>query len=194
VRASRRGRPGTNTVEHATAAADARAFDLGLESASVDAQPQLRHAVRVLLVDESDRVLLLRAVNPETGVVFWFSPGGGLEPGEDVRSTVRRELGEELGRPDIELDAEVWQRRHVFSWRHTRYDQRERWFFARVAHFEPDTSGMTETEQADLSGWRWWTLDELAWTPDRLTPRDLARHLSDLLRDGPPTQPITVGV
>jgi len=47
--------------------------------------PQLRHAVRVLLVDEEDRLLLFRGEEPETGAAFWFPAGGGLEEGEDVR-------------------------------------------------------------------------------------------------------------
>lgn len=154
----------------------------------------LRHAVRVLLVDDADRVLLFRAVNPATGVAFWFPPGGAVEPGEDVESAAQRELREETGRSDIELGAEIWHRRHLFSWRDARYDQRERWFLARTARFDPDLAGVTETEKTDLAGWRWWTLGELETTTDQLTPRELPRHLSDLLREGPPSTPITVGV
>lgn len=154
----------------------------------------LRHAVRVLLVDDDDRVLLFRALDPASGVVFWFPPGGGLEPGEDVRTAAQRELREETGRTDVELGAEVWHRRHVFSWRDARYDQRERWFIARATRFDPDLGGLTESEKVDLTGWRWWTLRELESTTDQLTPRKLPRHLGDLLRDGPPRAPITVGV
>ena len=155
---------------------------------------EIRHAVRVLLVDESQRVLLFRAQDPESGAVFWFPPGGGLEEGEDVHAAARRELQEEVGRGDVALDAEVWHRRHVFTWRAARYDQRERWFLAGVEHFEPDTTGFTAAEKADVAGWRWWTLGELETTPDRLTPRQFAAHLRELLRDGPPAVPIQVGV
>jgi 8-oxo-dGTP pyrophosphatase MutT (NUDIX family) len=154
----------------------------------------VRHAVRVLLIDDDDRVLLFRARDPSSGVAFWFPPGGGLEPGEDARTAARRELREETGRTDIELGAEIWQRRHVFSWRDIRYDQRERWFVARTTRFDPDLGGVTENEKAVLAGWRWWTLRELQRTTDQLTPRELPRHLGELLRDGPPTTPIIVGV
>ena len=32
--------------------------------------------------------------------------------------------------------------RHVFTWRGEEWDQRERWFIARVAHFEPNLLGI----------------------------------------------------
>ena len=107
----------------------------------------VRHAVRVLLIDDADRVLLFRAQDPSSGSAFWFPPGGGLEPGEDVETAAQRELREETGRTDIELGDEIWHRRHVFSWRDTRYDQRERWFLARTTSFDPDLSGVTENEK-----------------------------------------------
>jgi 8-oxo-dGTP pyrophosphatase MutT (NUDIX family) len=156
--------------------------------------PQRRFAVRVLLLDEHDRLLLFRSVQPDTGAAFWFPAGGGLEAGEDVRAAAVREVEEETGLADVALGPEVWRRRHVFTWRGTRWDQRERWFTARVTHFEPDAKGMTETETVDLTAWRWWTVAELESTPDELVPRDLAARLRVLLADGPPADPIEVGV
>jgi 8-oxo-dGTP pyrophosphatase MutT (NUDIX family) len=109
--------------------------------------PRLRHAARVLLLDERDRVLLFRFVRPETGGVFWASPGGGLEDGEDARTAAVRELAEEVGLRGVALGAAAW-----------------------------------------------WTVAELAATPDELVPRDLARLVRALLADGPPPAPVTVGV
>jgi hypothetical protein len=40
---------------------------------------------------------------------------------------------------------------------------------------------------------RWWTVDELTATTETLHPASLARHLGDLLRDGPPARPVVVG-
>lgn len=156
--------------------------------------PTIRHAVRVLLLDESDSLLLFRAVDPTDGTVFWFPAGGGVEDGEDVAAAARREVAEETGLSDLRLGAEVWHRRHVFTWRGAELDQRERWFIGRVARFEPNGEAMTETEKVDLKECRWWTLPELEATTDLLTPRDLAMRLRSLLTDGPPAHPVRVGI
>ena len=99
--------------------------------------PRQRNAVRVLLLDERDRLLLFRTEPPETGAALWFPAGGRLEDDEDVRTAAVREVAEETGLVDVALGPEVWRRRHVFTWRGVRWDQRERWFMARVAHFSP---------------------------------------------------------
>ena len=53
-----------------------------------------RRAVRVLLLDEADRVLLVRFHDGERS--WWCTPGGGIEPGESAVEAARRELHEEL--------------------------------------------------------------------------------------------------
>jgi 8-oxo-dGTP pyrophosphatase MutT (NUDIX family) len=138
-------------------------------------------------------VLLLRGVRPETGSAFWFPAGGRLEDGEDARAAAVREVAEETGLADVPLGPEIWRRRHVFTWRGEEWDQRERWFIARVAHFEPSMLGMTEVEKAEISGSRWWDLAEMDATPDELVPRDLAARLRALLSEGPPPSPIDIG-
>lgn len=155
--------------------------------------PRIRHAARVLLLDEDQRLLLFRAERPETGEVFWFPPGGGLEEGEDARAAAVREVGEETGLADFSLGPEIWRRRHFFTWRGQEWDQRERWFMARVAHFEPSRDAMSESEQAELTDCRWWTLEELRAATDELAPRELATLLGSLLAEGAPPAPIDVG-
>jgi hypothetical protein len=41
---------------------------------------------------------------------------------------------------------------------------------------------------------RWWTIDELERSEERFAPRRLAELLRTLLRDGPPPEPVDVGV
>jgi len=57
----------------------------------------LRTSVRAIILDEDDRVLLCRFVFPHPAVPngapgVWAAPGGGVEPGEDGLSALRREL------------------------------------------------------------------------------------------------------
>jgi 8-oxo-dGTP pyrophosphatase MutT (NUDIX family) len=156
--------------------------------------PRVRHAVRVLLLDDHDRLLLFRGQNPETGAVFWFPAGGEVEEGESAHETATREVAEETGLSSLSLGAEVWHRRHVFEWRGETIDQRERWFVARVASFDVSTESWTDIEREDITAHRWWTIQELHDTTDDLVPLSLAVRLDQLLRDGPPQVPTDVGV
>jgi 8-oxo-dGTP pyrophosphatase MutT (NUDIX family) len=140
-----------------------------------------RRAVRVLLVDPDARVLLFGAVDEDDGRRFWFPAGGGLQDGEDERAAARREVQEETGHVLDDVGVEVWRRRHAFTWRGVDYDQSERWFLVRVPAFAPRGEGLTAAERADLLPPRWWSLDELEATADRLVPDDLVARLRALL-------------
>ncbi len=151
-----------------------------------------RLAARVLLVDEQERILLLRSVGPRAGTVFWFTPGGGIDPGEDARSAAIREVWEETGLRDLALTAEIWHRRHTFTWGSQTYDQSERWFLARVANFEPVPQALTPLEQREIDGHRWWGLAEMDASSDSFAPAALAHLTRELLRHGPPAQPLDI--
>ena len=63
---------------------------------------------------------------------------------------------------------------------------------ARATGFDPNTSGLSSGESADLAEWRWWGLRDLHLTRDRLVPIDLAPRMNHLLKHGPPSQPFDV--
>lgn len=57
-------------------------------------------------LDGPTRLLVGRRSSPESLAGLWEFPGGKVEPGEDPRSALRREVREELG-VGIRLDREV---------------------------------------------------------------------------------------
>ncbi len=152
--------------------------------------PQPRRAVRVLLIDEAGRVLLVRV--QDGGAPWWWTPGGGIEPGETDDDAARREIAEETGLTNFVLGPCVWTRRHAGTLRGQPFDQHERIYLARVLHFtpRPGLDGPPEHAATDM---RWWSVDELDRTTDRLSPGGLAMHLQALLRVGPPAIPIDPG-
>jgi 8-oxo-dGTP pyrophosphatase MutT (NUDIX family) len=146
--------------------------------------PVARRAARVLLIDASRRVLLFRGGDPsapEAGT-WWFTPGGGLDEGETHAEAAARELLEETGlriTPDA-LGEPVLDHEVEFAFDGTTYAQSQQFFVARVDAHEVDTSGFSPLEHASVVEHRWWPLQELAQTRDRVYPVELVELLTRL--------------
>jgi N-hydroxyarylamine O-acetyltransferase len=167
---------------------------LGVLGERFGIEPVVRHAARALVVDDAQRVLLVRFSNPDTGAVWWATPGGAVDSGETHEQAVRRELREETG---LQLDALgpwVWAREHLLVWAGVFTHQVERYFLIRTPAFDARPSALTEEERSVLTELRWWTLDELERSDQVFTPRDLSGLLRRLIAEGPPAQPQTVGL
>lgn len=152
----------------------------------------VHRTVRVVVLDATDCALLFACVG-EDGRRFWFLPGGRKKPGEVPEETARRELREETGLGENALLAELDRQRVIGTFGEVTYDSRERWFLTRVPVCDIDTSGFTPEEQESVVAHRWWPVDELAQTSDRLVPPHLAQLIRDFIDNGPPAQPLDVG-
>jgi 8-oxo-dGTP pyrophosphatase MutT (NUDIX family) len=162
----------------------------------------LRASARAIILDEDERVLLCRFVFPHPAVpngaqTVWAAPGGGIEPGEDGVSALRRELREETGLVLAADPPHVWHQVVVAADHAPGFDGIVNdYFLVRIAHFEPHGE-FTEDQLAaeHLTAFRWWTLAEISgYTgPDLFSPRDLAGPLTDLLTSGTPAEPVSLG-
>jgi TDG/mug DNA glycosylase family protein len=156
-------------------------------------EPEPRAAVRALVLDADDRVLLIRFVSPPDDALWWVLPGGAVDPGESPDDALRRELGEEVG-IGLEPGPCIWTREFVFPFGERWYRQSERIYLTRVASV--DLAPRLTTEQLLAEGvqeHRWWTPAELESTSERFAPRRLPSLLRELLEQGAPRAPIDVG-
>jgi 8-oxo-dGTP pyrophosphatase MutT (NUDIX family) len=146
-----------------------------------------RRSARVILVDPAGRTLLFQSED------FWFTPGGGIEPGETIEQAAARELWEETG---LQLDpaqlgplvaetsgyADLGWATGMFL---------DSFYFHRVLDgFTVDTSGWQPLEASTMSGHRWWSADEVEACHDRVFPFGLAPLLRDLLEGRTPAVPV----
>lgn len=156
-------------------------------------EPRLRQAVRAVVLDPDDRILLVRFDFPDRAV--WATPGGGIEEGETDAHALQRELLEEAGLAGYELGPLIWRRTHVFELAGGFDGQHERYYLVRTPRFEAVPRLSWEDLRLEgMSAVRWWTLAELARTAELFAPRRLPVLAAGIVRDGPPAEPVDVGV
>ena len=97
---------------------------------------------------EDGRLLITQRLADDTLGGYWEFPGGKVDPGEELKAALHRELAEELG-IETEIGAEIHRIVHAYPDR----DVRLYFFDARILSGEPQ-----KLEVADL---RWVTLAEL---------------------------------
>ena len=157
-----------------------------------DIEVRRRAVSRVLLLNEHDSLFLF-----DTRLAYtraWVAPGGGVEPGETHEDGALRELEEETGVRGVELSPCIWEVHFRFARGGAIYDQRERYFVARVASFEIDTSRWTESEAGQILGHRWWSADEIARARADFRPANLAELLPEILAGRLPAPPLRAPV
>ncbi|HET9732365.1 MAG TPA: nitrilase-related carbon-nitrogen hydrolase [Acidimicrobiales bacterium] len=140
---------------------------------TVEVQP-VRSAVRVLVVADDGRTLLVRFSDDSTGRQWWFPPGGGVEGGEDDASCARRELAEELGRGDLPLGPPIGHRSATFPVNGRWFSQAERWYVCRCPPFEVPSEVPALAAAEGIRELRWWSADELRAAAVDTAPRQLA--------------------
>jgi 8-oxo-dGTP pyrophosphatase MutT (NUDIX family) len=151
-----------------------------------------RPTVKLLLLDEHDRLLLIHSRDPNTRRECWYPVGGGLEPGATVQQAAAREAAEETGLDDLPAGALVWMRDHTYSYDGREVDVHESWLLHRVAGFDPAPAALTDHESSSIVGFRWWSLDDLSTTSATVFPPRLGQRVTSLLRSGVPPVPIDI--
>lgn len=143
-----------------------------------------RQAARILLLDESGSLLLIRGFDPgdPSAGAFWFTPGGGLEPGEDFEQAARRELLEETGAIAERLVEIGDERITEFTIEGQFYVQAERFFAVRVRHFEPVATALTDLEVRSHLESRWWRREDFEAERPLAYPVDLTTWWEEAAR------------
>jgi len=97
---------------------------------------------------DDGQVLITQRLSDDTLGGYWEFPGGKVDPGEELKAALARELREEIG-VEAEIGAEIHRIVHAYPDR----DVRLHFFDVRILSGE-----LQKLEVADL---RWVTLDEL---------------------------------
>jgi 8-oxo-dGTP pyrophosphatase MutT (NUDIX family) len=158
-------------------------------------EPVERPSARAVVTTPDWEVLLIHHRDPASGRELWVTPGGGIEPGEDARGAIRRELQEETGLVHPLDGPMVWTRRASFPWNATTVISVESYFWCPAARFDAHPADLADDdERASYLGTRWWTIDELdAPHGQWLAPSRMGALVRSLRDSGPPDPPVDAG-
>ncbi|OCB38930.1 exopolyphosphatase [Mycobacterium malmoense] len=147
-----------------------------------------RTSARVVLLDETGAVLLLRGSDPAISRAdapkWWITVGGEVRKGERLAEAAARELGEETGLRvgPGEMVGPVWRRDEVFEFNGSLIDSEEFYFVYRTRRFEPSVAGRTDLERSYIDDHRWCgaaDIARLAAAGETVYPMQLSELLPD---------------
>ena len=130
------------------------------------AERPYRNGIGAVLFDSRGLVLAGRRVDARAAA--WQMPQGGIDGGETPRQAVLRELAEEIGTDQAEIEAEsrdwlsydlppeiaerVWGGRYR--------GQRQKWFALRFTGSDSDID-LEASGKPEFSAWKWMRLEDL---------------------------------
>ncbi len=156
----------------------------------------LRQAVRALMIDRADRVLMVKLHLERNGWTGWILPGGGIEANEDAQSALRRELHEETGLTNAFIGPVVCRRTQRGSGIAPGFGGQQEDIHMVPCHDFTLSPALPEDElrAEGIVDMRWFTPAELHATTDKLVPEGLADLVDRVLEFGGSIDPLVIEV
>jgi 8-oxo-dGTP pyrophosphatase MutT (NUDIX family) len=162
-----------------------------ISSSSSEAIVDAETAVRVILLNKADQVLLQKVRVPGKPD-FYITPGGRLrDAAEPLLEAVRRELKEETGfaKFNVLIPAPTFSGKHVMRKGAGLIEMTEHFFIARLEDeldlISSEHQNLTAEERAVFIDQRWFNLEDLSGSSDIILPINLANFVSAALTNAP---------
>jgi ADP-ribose pyrophosphatase YjhB (NUDIX family) len=128
----------------------------------------------------------------------WETIGGGIDAGESLLDAAWREAYEESGltSADLDISTALWQGQNEVVYNGEHLTTHHTFMLARMkrnlAAEDIIPKGLTEEEMGYMTGFKWWSADELETTKENIIPPALRVELPRIIAGNIPTSPITL--
>lgn len=162
-----------------------------------------RTSVRVILVNQNNELLLLKADDPNTTTAsghyngpFWFLVGGQIERNETIEEAALREIFEEAGieKHHIELGPIVWKGEFDLMMNGVLTRQKQSFIVAKTNVTEISLNYLTKQEKEVIKDFRWFSYKQIDESDELIYPLCLKKHLPAILAGHYPCKPIIIDV
>lgn len=168
---------------------------------------RIRKSVRLLILNSKNQTLLSRYQRldiHEPGHApldsHWETIGGGIDAGETLLDAAWREAYEESGltAEDLDIGKVIWQGQNEVVYNGEHLATHHTFMLARMKHhINADAlvpQGLTVEELGFMTGFKWWSADELKTTKENIIPPALRVELPKLIAGNIPTSPLTLNL
>jgi 8-oxo-dGTP pyrophosphatase MutT (NUDIX family) len=163
--------------------------------------PQTRKAVRILLINDKKELLLMCVENFDIKTLdgskhkrLWCTVGGGIEKDESIQEAAVRELYEETGLSDtdINLGPIVWFSNVELILKGIPTQLEESFVVAHTKQTHVALHAPTQDEKETVTKFHWFTLEEIIKSNDPIFPLRLSEFLPDILSKKYPPTPFEI--
>lgn len=161
----------------------------------------IHNSVRILLINDQDKLLLMCADDPKTtskdGTYhgkFWFPIGGQIEPGEELINTAIREIKEETGleEQDVTFGPKVWFGEFVMIISGRMNKLKQQYIVAHTKKSEITLQYLTKKEKEVIKEAKWFSLLDINQSEEVIYPTLLSKYLPEILNKNYPKEPIWI--